>query len=160
MKPSALREFERELSRLSEKFSVSNEDLVREWLAVEEELSIPLSAFGTKKLGSLELITRYLRENLGMSFKELGEALNRDPVSLSSTYRKAVAKYDSPVEVSGGISIPLRVVADRKLSVLESLVKWLKDEAGLSYSEIAGALARDDRTVWTAYKRAVEKLER
>jgi len=40
---------------------------------------------------------------------------------------------------------------------MESAVSYLKEESNLRYAEIARQLNRDDRTVWTVYKRAQSK---
>jgi predicted DNA-binding protein (UPF0251 family) len=58
------------------------------------------------------------------------------------------------------ISIPVDVLQDRDLSALEAIVVYLKDHHKLTYSQIAQLLNRDDRTVWTTYKRASKKVVR
>lgn len=55
------------------------------------------------------------------------------------------------------IPIPAYIFRDRSLSVLETLTEYLKEKKGLTYHEIAIMLNRDDRTIWTCYKRAKEK---
>ena len=55
------------------------------------------------------------------------------------------------------ISIPSSILANRSLSVLEAISKYLKEEKGLTYHEIAVLLNRDDRTIWTCYNRAKKK---
>jgi len=55
------------------------------------------------------------------------------------------------------MQIPSLVLRDRKISVLESIVEYLKDEKKLTYHEIAVMLNRDDRTIWTCYNRAKTK---
>jgi hypothetical protein len=55
------------------------------------------------------------------------------------------------------IQIPTLILRDRGISVLEAIVEYLKDEKKLSYHEIAVLLNRDDRTIWTCYKRAKSK---
>ncbi|MFH1409546.1 MAG: sigma factor-like helix-turn-helix DNA-binding protein [Nanoarchaeota archaeon] len=60
----------------------------------------------------------------------------------------------SPWRVS---SIPLAILRDRTVKVLESIVEYLKDVQGLTYHEIAELLNRDDRTIWTVYRRAKQK---
>jgi hypothetical protein len=56
------------------------------------------------------------------------------------------------------LAIPIEVLQNRDLSTLEAIVRYLKDEEGYTYSQIAHLLNRDDRTVWTTYKRAVKKV--
>lgn len=58
------------------------------------------------------------------------------------------------------ISIPTSIFQDRDLSVLEAIAEYLKEKKGMRYSEIAKLLNRDDRTIWTSYKRAKEKRKK
>ena len=55
------------------------------------------------------------------------------------------------------IPIPSKIFTDRSLSVLEAIVKYLKEKKGMTYHEIAVLLNRDDRTIWTVYQRARKK---
>jgi hypothetical protein len=56
------------------------------------------------------------------------------------------------------INIPSFVFKDRSLSVLEVMVEYMRDNKKMRFHEIASILNRDDRTVWTVYRRA--KLKR
>ena len=55
------------------------------------------------------------------------------------------------------LNIPSYIFKDRSLSVLEAIVKYLKEERMLSYHEIAVLLKRNDRTIWTVYSRVKKK---
>jgi len=56
------------------------------------------------------------------------------------------------------IDIPSFVFKDRTLSVLEVMVEYLHDNKKMRFHDIASIINRDDRTVWTVYRRA--KLKR
>jgi len=56
-------------------------------------------------------------------------------------------------------SIPIEILKNRQLGSLQAIVVWLKDEKGLGFSEIGKLLSRDNRTIWTTYHKAKEKLE-
>lgn len=56
------------------------------------------------------------------------------------------------------VNIPSFIFRDRNLAALEAIVIYLKDSQGMTYAQIAKLLKRDDRTIWTTYKRAKEKL--
>jgi predicted transcriptional regulator len=56
------------------------------------------------------------------------------------------------------VDIPSFVFKDRTLSVLEVMVEYLRDNKKMRFHEIALIINRDDRTVWTVYRRA--KLKR
>lgn len=126
---------------------------------VKEEVKVPISVFNNDKLGSLETIVKYLRENLLLSFKQIASLTNRNEIALAVTYRNARKKLEAKfvVEEISPYSIPVRILQDRNLSVLENVVSYLKDTFGLAYHKIAVLLNRDDRTVWTVYQRAIKK---
>jgi len=63
-------------------------------------------------------------------------------------------------ESAKSIIMPSSIFRDRELSVLEAIVEFFKERKKMKYSEIARLLNRDDRTIWTAYKRAKEKREK
>lgn len=68
---------------------------------------------------------------------------------------------DQLVETSvrqGYVNIPSFIFRDRSVAVLEALVEYMKEIKKLSYHEIAVMLNRNDRTIWTVYRRA--KLKR
>ena len=44
------------------------------------------------------------------------------------------------------------------LTILESVVVYLKERWLLNYHQIALLLKRDDRTIWTVYQRAKKKI--
>lgn len=58
---------------------------------------------------------------------------------------------------SSYISFPSSIFKDRSVSVLEALSEHLRDSKNMSYHEVAVLLNRDDRTIWTCYKRAKDK---
>jgi DNA-directed RNA polymerase specialized sigma24 family protein len=55
------------------------------------------------------------------------------------------------------VQIPLEIFAT-ELSPGEAIVKYLKEEKHLRYSEIGLALGRDERGIWSTYQRAERKM--
>ncbi|MBI5797277.1 hypothetical protein HZA98_00045 [Candidatus Woesearchaeota archaeon] len=55
--------------------------------------------------------------------------------------------------------IPLTIFSNKKLSSLETIVKFLKENRELNFTQIANILNRDPRTIWTTYTKAKKKLE-
>ena len=151
------------LSYLKEQGLNSEEiiELVKKSLKVpaKEEVSAPISIFNNEQLGSLEAIVKYLRENLLLSFKQIALLTNRNQIALAVTYRNAKKKLEAKfvVEEISPYSIPVSILQDRNLSVLENISAYLKDTFGLAYHKIALLLNRDDRTIWTVYQRAKKK---
>ena len=128
-------------------------------IEIKEEVKVPLSVFNNDYLSSLENIVKYLRENLLLSFKQIASLTNRNPIALAVTYRNAKKKLEAKFAVTeiSPYSIPVSILKDRTLSVLENVVSYLKDTFGLTYHNVAVLLNRDDRTIWTVYQRAKKK---
>jgi hypothetical protein len=58
------------------------------------------------------------------------------------------------------IQIPISIVADRTVSILESIVEYLKDELKFNYHEIGELTNRNERTIWTVYNRTTKKRQK
>lgn len=69
-----------------------------------------------------------------------------------------IAKQKQPAAL--GIRIPVEILQDRDVSALEAIVRYLKEQEGWTYSQIARTLNRDDRTIWTTYNRTLKKVTR
>ena len=150
------------LSSLKEQGLSSEEiiNLVNKTLKVpvKEEVKVPLSVLKNDYLSSLETIVKYLRENLLLSFKQIASLTNRNNIALAVSYRNARKKLEAKfVEEISPYSIPVSILKDRNLSVLENVASYLKDTFGLTYHKIAVLLNRNDRTIWTVYQRAKKK---
>lgn len=126
---------------------------------VKEQVKVPIAVFNNDYLSSLENIVKYLRENLLLSFKQIAELTNRNPIALAVTYRNARKKLAEKFVVTeiSPYSIPVSILKDRNLSVLENVVSYIKDTFGLTYHKVAVLLNRNDRTIWTVYQRAKKK---
>lgn len=135
------------LVELQQNLKVSPENLVG-------EVQIPVSIFKTK-LAPLESLVKYLKENLELKFVKIADLLNRDQRTIGSSYNLSLKKFKNKLIVEGKYFIPISVFSDRKLSVLESLVFYLKSE--LSFKQISDLIDKNYRTVWTVYQRARKK---
>ena len=123
----------------------------------EEKIEVPVSIF-SKKLSCLETVVKYLRENLNLSNKEIAKLIKRSEKTIWQAYNSARKKYSSKFFIEfSKYYISVSVLSDRKLSVLENIVKYLHENFELNYSEIARLLCRDNRTIWTVYSRARKK---
>ena len=54
--------------------------------------------------------------------------------------------------------IPIGIFSNKKLGILEILVKYLKENYLMTYSKIAKLLNRDDRTIWSSYNKTKKKV--
>ena len=77
-----------------------------------------------------------------------------NPPNLLDIHRKQHEQY--PLEGTAFL-VPVSIFHDRTVSVLEAISEYMKDSLGLTYHEVAVALERDDRTIWTCYNRAKAK---
>jgi len=118
-------------------------------------INIPSTIF-SNKLGALEAITKYMKENLGMSYHKIAEILNRDDRTIWTAYNKAKEKQRELIIVKEtNIFLPVSIF-NKKLTILEAMIIYLKEQ-GLRYTEIAKLLDRDQRNIWTIYSKAVKK---
>ena len=116
---------------------------------------VPVGVFLDGRLGVLECLVKFLREELGWSFVRIGGVLGRRGGSVCSSYRAAVGKVSGRLVF--GVSdfvVPVGVFRSDVLSGLECLVVELKRRYGLRNCEVARLLHRDDRTIWTVVSRA------
>lgn len=125
-------------------------------LLEREEHYIPLSIFN-KKLGSLEVITKYLVENRNLSLKQISILLNRSNKNIWNSYNNSKKKFSNNLTIKDSILLPLSSLKDSKYTLLENIVSYLKDSLKLNYHKIAVLLHRDDRTIWTIYHRYKKK---
>jgi len=124
----------------------------------DKEIIIPASIF-TKKLSTLESITKYFKEVQNFSYHKIGEVLNRNERNIWNTYKNATKKVPTKLSVTfSEQNIPVSIFQN-KLGILENIVLHLKDTCELSYHNIALLLKRDDRTIWSTYQTAVRKLK-
>lgn len=126
-------------------------------LLKHEEKYVPLCIF-SHRISCLETIVKFLKENIGLALTEIASLLHRNYVSIYTTYRNSKKKYPERFIITDSKHlIPASILAERKYSVLESIVVFLKEEKELTLHKIAELLHRDDRTIWTVYNRAKKK---
>ena len=144
---------------LREKYKVSIEDLLeiaKKKLEEAVEIRIPIIIF-KQGISPAEVLCKYLKENKGLRFSEIAKLINRDERTVWINYRGAVEKKKEKIKVEKKALVSVKVFADRRLSVLESVVNYLKGK-GFRNSEIAEMLNKDQRNVYTLYSRAKKKL--
>ena len=125
---------------------------------IKEEVVVPASVFTNAELRPLEILCKYLREGLNLDYKEIAELLNRDYRTVWTTYRNASRKLKARLTVPPTkYMLPVSIFQDRKLSVLEAVVAYLKDKHSMKLVEIASVLNRDQRNVWSIYHKAKKK---
>lgn len=142
---------------LQQKTKLSSENLSK---LIKESYFVPIEIFRTRELAPLETLTKYLKENLNLSLKEISKLLNRTHRAIWGAYKPSIKKYKSKFTIKDQkILVSISIFSNRKFSILESLVKFLKEEHNMTYHEIAVLLNRNDRTIWTVYSRVKKKAE-
>ncbi len=122
-------------------------------------VQIPVSIFVNKSLSGLELVCKYLKDELGIRIADIAKLLNRDYRTIWTTCSIGSRKLKGRLSVpKSDYFFPTLILANRRLSVLEAIVSYMKDDLGLRFSEIASEIHRDQRNVWTAYSRAGKKV--
>jgi hypothetical protein len=125
-------------------------------LRQQRVLSVPLSIF-SGKLSPLEALSKYMKENLGMTNHNIGVALGRDERGIWITYRNSKRKMASRFQPkTDDFLIHLHIFNDR-LSILEALVFFLKDSKNVSTSLISRLIRKSPSTISTVYQRAGAK---
>lgn len=140
---------------ISSLVSALNKEEKREILdrLLQIETCIPISAFKAK-LSGLEIVIKCLKEVEKKSFKEISKILNRKLSTIYNTYHNSRIKFKGSLDISdASISIPYTIFANRKNSVLESIVFYLKGKEKLSLNQISLALNKSYNTIKTVYRR-------
>ena len=68
----------------------------------------------------------------------------------------AKGRRKKKISLIGTVSIPITIFT-KELGSTEAIVKYLKENMKLRYSQIAKLLNRNERTVWTVYNKAIKK---
>ncbi len=132
-------------------------DLVLEG-KVKSSKFIPIGVLKNRNHGVLEGVVKYLREECKLRFKEISELLNRKLSTIVMSYRRGNGKNPGKFgNLECELTIPTEVFRNRSLSVLENVVVYLKNNFSMKNHDIAAAIGRNDRTVWTVINRVRKK---
>lgn len=123
----------------------------------------PVALFAVDSLSGLEIVVKFLHEEKDVSITDIGTMLNRSPKTVWATYsvakKKCPARFDVvSLKKDSDIEIPFEVLADRKLSILESIVFYLNSVREIAPNRIAEILHRNVSTVWTVFNRSKKKM--
>jgi len=133
-------------------------EILRQKRGEKTVIKVPCCIFKERSLGILEALTKYMKEDLDLKYKEIASLLNRDNRVIWMTYNNARKKLKKRLAADKEtIWIPVFIFTDKKFGLLESLTKYLKEDIEMTNHQIARALNRDNRTIWTSYSRAKKK---
>lgn len=91
------------------------------------------------------------------SLFELTSLLKRIESDTGLTFEEVFRIIKDKTEAKELEVIPVSIFDNPTLSSLEAICKYLKEEKGLRFSQIARILNRNDRTVWNACTKANKK---
>lgn len=141
--------------KFREKYGIDLGDFLGEKGGVKKGIEIPVSIF-REKIGASESLCRYLKDYKKLRFSEIAKLINRDQRTVAINYNHSIKKK-SKIKISEtGILIPISIFAERKLSVLEAVVNYLKNKNYRNF-EIAKLLDKDPRNISTLYSRVKKK---
>ena len=133
-------------------------EILRQKRGEKTVIKVPCCIFKERSLGILEALTKYMKEDLDLKYKEIASLLNRDNRVIWMTYNNARKKLKKRLAADKEtIWIPVFIFTDKKFGLLESLTRYLKEDIEMTNHQIARALNRDNRTIWTSYSRAKKK---
>jgi len=121
----------------------------------KSDIFIPVNIF-KEDIGAAESISRYLHDKKKLKFSEIAKLLNRNQRTIWVNYNNSL-KNNKIEFKEDGTMIPVNVFSDRRLSILESVIKYLRDK-GLKNIEISKKIKKDPRNIGTFYSRAIKKI--
>ncbi len=83
----------------------------------------------------------------------LGSFLSANKLSFEELLHLLKEKHEKKTP----LMIPSAILRDGELGIMESVVKYLKEEFNLTYHQIAVLLKRDDRVIWATYNNSLKK---
>lgn len=120
--------------------------------------SIPITVFAHNQLAPLQALVKYLKENLGYANHTIARLLGRSQKTIWQTYSDSLRVVKEPLTYgSAKISIPFSIFVPSKLTIFEQLIIYLKDQLGYTYHSVGLLINRNERTIWTVYRRALKK---
>ena len=157
LKDESLTTLKKIFDRFKSKYDLKPQQIIELINKRYESILIPIEILKTK-LGPLESIVKYLREEKGLDFNQISVLLNRDITTIATSYNNALNKKKEKFTIKKSeFSIPIEILKNRKLSILENTTKYFYERLNLGLNEIASILKRDNKTIWTFYYRVKKK---
>jgi len=145
------------LHLMKEKHNMSLQELISLYNGSAAKDLIPAAIFSFP-LSPAESICKFLKENQGLNFHEIGGLLNRDERGIWGSYNRAAKKMPSIFSISQcPISIPVSVFKDRSLSILENVAYYLSHELKMKTKDISKLLNKKQPVIYTTLQRALKK---
>ncbi|MEM4259940.1 MAG: hypothetical protein QXG00_01775 [Candidatus Woesearchaeota archaeon] len=150
------------IEAISRKYNKTPFELLR---IIENKILIPINIFNKNK--PLTAIVTYIINNYNLNYTQTAKILNRSTKTIWQAYnknRKNNKKQKKEKQIikkltseNSKYDIPIEYFYKEKLSILETIVKFLKEEHNLPFKKISLLIQRNQRTIWTIYARATKK---
>jgi hypothetical protein len=130
------------LKRHDEKELKLLKNIIEKLLAEKEkDIAVPLPIF-SKNLSPGEALVKFLKENKNLRLSEIAKLLNKKENAVWLNYHRASKKLKARFDNYSAekISIPIHIFKIEKLSYLESIVFYLRQELRLPNNEISRTL--------------------
>ncbi|MFH1585844.1 MAG: NosD domain-containing protein [archaeon] len=153
-----------EIQKLLESIGEDHEGLLKlvekdEHESKVQDIEIPLEIF-KQDLSPAEAISKFLKDNKGLKFSEIAAVLNRDQRTVWINYKNAAKKKKEKIKITKeSVYLPINVLTNRKLSLLEAIVRYLKDK-NFKNKEISRLIGQTPNNIWVLNKRAERKIGR
>ncbi len=121
----------------------------------EKTTGIPINIFSSN-IGGAEVLVKYLYENEKLKFSEIARLINRDQRTVWNNYNNSKKIKELKIN-DKSMQVPVFIFSDRRLSIFESIVKYLREKGYKNY-EIAEMLKKDERNIGTFYFRSSRKI--
>lgn len=109
-----------------------------------------------RELGYHNTIKQYLPTNSLQ--EETSQIFDDQTIQTLEKITQHIKKIkDTKPKPAEKFTIPINIFSDRKLTVLEHVITYLKEHQSLTYQKIAIMLNRNPRTIWTVYQRVRKK---
>ena len=102
---------------------------------------------------ALLLLADELKEKYSLNKSETMKIIVKQ---LVDKYKLKDSDLKEILEIDSMNKIPITIFS-KNLGGLEAICKYMRENLGMSYHEIAKKLNRNDRTIWTAYKKSLGK---
>tara|TARA_Y100000310_G_scaffold101887_1_gene100006 strand:+ start:9271 stop:9675 length:405 start_codon:yes stop_codon:yes gene_type:complete len=120
---------------------------------------VDIGIFRDRRVSFSEALMMWL-EGEGFSNAEIGRLLGRDGRTVWTILDRGHKKVDRLKIEEVGVVVGTGIFRNRRFSILEAMVMYLVDSMGIGYREIGRLLGRSEKTVWTVYRRVLEKKSR
>jgi hypothetical protein len=146
------------VNAICEKHGLEDAELLYLIRKSDDSYYIPVEIF-SQQLSPLEAVVNYLKNNKGVKLCKISELLIRDQRTVWTTYQHSLKKQKRLVLPEKSVAvIPISLLSNRKLSILENIAFYLTESKQMKLSEIAILLKKNTSTIWTALSRVKKKL--